>query len=807
MKKALLLGALTAICLITDLQAKTRNLAEARLCATAICPNASEVKSIHTNFTPYYIFNDKEAQKFVLVSGSDQTRPIIGYGEGEFDPENMPDNLRDWLKMISEDISRLEADGSPRLQRQASSTTAITPFMEHIKWAQGYPYNLRCPAFGQENSPAGCIATAAAQCIYYYRYPSQGAGMHTDANEPSLSVNFSTSTYDYDLMFDSFMTSQNADGSWTHSYTDAQMYEVAKLTYHCGIMCDMAYTQQASGAKFPDLLRGLIENMQYDPSAQIVMRRTRTYEEWDSLLQNELRHTRPVIISGSSDNNTSGHSFVLDGLDEQGLYHVNWGWAGVYNGYYDITIMRPEDGEVKVNPDGYCAEQMAIIQLAPRGKVFDAQYISPLCALNGEFSIPSGIVKMGSTIKFNLSKFYNYSPSTFQGRLGLVFVRDGKTITFLPANADPFTLNPYYGFSASDISVTLPYSLPAGNYRVYPAVRDEGTTFYGQSAIIYSNANRPSFANCRIDNGNATFSTDSYETMIEVRDWNFEQQELRAAIPQEITCIVTNQNPNVTATCKFILMLTAPDGTSRLVESREVCVLPTGDSQQVSFPITFSTTGKWSCQLYVFRQNLDFNALSDSRLIKGSDRSFSVTSDGTTEAHLTLLQAPELISDARYGDSLFVNQYATFELSVRNTGKAYNGSLQIQLYKTATSTTALATITQKMEIPANSEATYTLCGTLVKENSNFSTALSGTTYYAKAAYDYAGSYQLLETPSGISNRTTVKCYSRVPATDLDTFPMDDDHPSIIYNLQGQRINPNHPLTHGIYIINGKAVWR
>lgn len=31
------------------------------------------------------------------------------------------------------------------------------------------------------------------------------------------------------------------------------------------------------------------------------------------------------------------HAFVYDGYDENGLVHVNWGWAGLDDGYFDIN--------------------------------------------------------------------------------------------------------------------------------------------------------------------------------------------------------------------------------------------------------------------------------------------------------------------------------------------------------------------------------------------------------------------------------------------------------------------------------------
>ncbi len=36
-----------------------------------------------------------------------------------------------------------------------------------------------------------------------------------------------------------------------------------------------------------------------------------------------------------------GHNFIIDGYDQDGLVHVNWGWHGQENGYFDIALLNP----------------------------------------------------------------------------------------------------------------------------------------------------------------------------------------------------------------------------------------------------------------------------------------------------------------------------------------------------------------------------------------------------------------------------------------------------------------------------------
>ena len=44
---------------------------------------------------------------------------------------------------------------------------------------------------------------------------------------------------------------------------------------------------------------------------------------------------RPVYYAGSSD--LGGHAFVCDGYDDNGMFHFNFGWDGVADGYYTLN--------------------------------------------------------------------------------------------------------------------------------------------------------------------------------------------------------------------------------------------------------------------------------------------------------------------------------------------------------------------------------------------------------------------------------------------------------------------------------------
>ena len=58
------------------------------------------------------------------------------------------------------------------------------------------------------------------------------------------------------------------------------------------------------------------------------------------MIYQELNQYGPIYYAGVSDGG-GGHAFVLDGYDETGFVHINWGWGGKSDGFFDIALLNP----------------------------------------------------------------------------------------------------------------------------------------------------------------------------------------------------------------------------------------------------------------------------------------------------------------------------------------------------------------------------------------------------------------------------------------------------------------------------------
>ena len=206
-------------------------------------------------------------------------------------------------------------------------------------WSQDAPYNLLCPEVDSTRCKVGCVATAMSQVMYYYRYPSSGNGIHTYTDstgcKQTLTADFGSHQYEWDYMLDSYTPGK---------YTDHQAQAVALLGSDAGISVDMRYGIKESGARSILQPIALTQYFGYDRGIRQIFRDFYSRNELYSLLIAEIEAGRPILCSGYGSDG-GGHAFVIDGYDGQGLFHINWGWGGYADGYYNIDYMTSHQPE------------------------------------------------------------------------------------------------------------------------------------------------------------------------------------------------------------------------------------------------------------------------------------------------------------------------------------------------------------------------------------------------------------------------------------------------------------------------------
>lgn len=296
----------------------------------------------------FYVFNYPDNKGFVIVSADTRTlQPVLAYSlQGSFDSGNIPSNAASVLSSYQEQIESLRTDNAgkkaPFLDPIPGATTIVVEPLIKTRWNQRMPYNGLCPIdrkYGQL-SVTGCIATAMAQVMNYWKWPEKGHGMHYNYNDTTLFVNYDESVYDWN----------NTREEYNMDEDSAQTANIQKIMFDCGIAANMIYSCTGSSAFDTDISRALMTYFNYSSSTRLVLYND-IYAEYDnpdsvwiSILKNEIDASRPVIMSGQDYVNGGGHAFICDGYDNRDYFHFNFGWGGFLDAYYLTSAINLSDG-------------------------------------------------------------------------------------------------------------------------------------------------------------------------------------------------------------------------------------------------------------------------------------------------------------------------------------------------------------------------------------------------------------------------------------------------------------------------------
>lgn len=324
---------------------------------------------------------------FLVLAGDDAVEPVLAYSfDGNFDYATAAPGALFLLEEYQNDIRAVresEQQAAPDVAAQWNAlkdrgvndeTVEMVSPLITARWNQNKYYNAYSPIDYESpggydaRTPNGCVAVAMAMILYYYRYPTQGSGSHTNYTDyGNFYVNFGQQRYCYEVMEDQLNHYNN---------------EVAKLIFHCATSVDMHYAADGSGAYSGDVPNAMVTYFGYKNSCNYQSKHNYSSTQWIQKLKNDLDVGRPVYYSGYS--NEGGHAFVCDGYNSDNLMHFNFGWGGTSNGYYTVR----SSGSNPVN--GYGSGQSAIFGLYPP----ETQY--PYYCTTREIHAESGTLEDGS---------------------------------------------------------------------------------------------------------------------------------------------------------------------------------------------------------------------------------------------------------------------------------------------------------------------------------------------------------------------------------------------------------------------------
>lgn len=433
-----------------------------------------------------YIYEQEQSSRCVFIAASDKVSRILGYTDAPVDNSQfliqnskfvLPPALEIWLQSYADEIAMLES-GHATIRTVTPGRTPIQPLLKDenqnlIQWNQTDPYNRYCPIQygGIEKSATGCVATAIAQIMRYYAYPKRPTGKVSylwEKGKDSLFI-------DYDTVPDYKWTDMKSKKS--KYSTNAQRNAVSQLMRDVGYSVSMDYGS-SSGASTPDCVQALPKYFGYNENIFIIGALALSTKDYEDLVYQSLTNKHPLVLTGSKIAG-GAHAFVCDGADNQGFFHINWGWGGSYDGYFDLSILDSKGTGTGGSSaaGGYCVHRSAVFNIQPPTDtkiITKPTKLHPLSA--DSLTIDVATLKKGQTLTAIIHKITNISGDLWSGNYGFLLCGDNLNARYWVGGKGNVTnFKPEYMFSKKEAEITYSaltyYCTEPGVYYLEPSYK------------------------------------------------------------------------------------------------------------------------------------------------------------------------------------------------------------------------------------------------------------------------------------------------------------------------------------------------
>jgi len=302
---------------------------------------SGEYGTLGISDTLAYVFNFKDSLGYVIISYDRRVgNPLFAFTEkgSLFDGKTDNPGLKIFLERLEgyllESIIKSNKADEPitRGPTSAPLNIQVSPLVP-VEWGQGMPFNNYVGGQCNNNTGnnkywAGCVATATAQIMSYWKYPTFLGGINIGNS------NIGGTKYNWTML-------NNYKRSNDFSQSSVATNMVADLFQKIGKGVNMNYGCDGSGSHASLGLSFLVSN-------GFKLYGSTYLRDYDlGFVHSSLTDRRPLIARGCNVNAGGGcHAWVIDGVATTLLniyhhIHNNWGWDGTDNGYYYTGIFDP----------------------------------------------------------------------------------------------------------------------------------------------------------------------------------------------------------------------------------------------------------------------------------------------------------------------------------------------------------------------------------------------------------------------------------------------------------------------------------
>jgi len=394
MKKIICLS-LTLLCVALGAIPISRHradaLAETMLDSRMQNQHIAQVQELRDGDTSLAYIYTLQPTGYMVLSADDTLPPLMAYSpDSDYDLNAVHNPLRDLLiGDLSARLSLADSRNAQAWQRAEQHPQNCLPRNDYLlsaRWNQTHPWNMMCPMDPVTNtrSVAGCPAIAMGQILDYLKALN---GTRLDDSD-DYQHNYAGRNYRIDddyaaLQFPSFpqlnayLDRVNHDFKYETPLIDSLQ---AALVFAAGTALTQIYSADASGTFAVSQAYAAYQRFGFDNAVLLGPEASDVYTRMISNIADGI----PVHLAVVTPAWDAGHNVVVDGYESE-MYHLNFGWGGQYNGWYNL----PEG-----IPYNLTVIEGAVVDLMPREYI----YMDPLPDyITYGVSLPIDIINLSDT--------------------------------------------------------------------------------------------------------------------------------------------------------------------------------------------------------------------------------------------------------------------------------------------------------------------------------------------------------------------------------------------------------------------------
>ena len=432
--------------------------------------NTPQTRSSKTHEQPaYYLFTNSNDKKFVIISGENRLNEVVAYGDCKSNDVNSQSTyVTQFLKDYERIVKAVRTNVLQVPQTQGPIKRRVEPLLT-CKWSQYYPFNKYTPVISSRTTPTGCVATATAQLMFHHKWPQNRP---TDYVATTGDEARKSTTYWWNDM----------KNTVAEMRSDRSAQAVGVLMRDIGKAVRMRYYHRGSDSNLQYACNALRHTFNY--TVKFLDKDFLPANEFHNEVVKEISEGYPLLVAGGN------HAFVFDGYDERGYIHINWGWAGEYDGYFDINT-------VYLNVQGYGLtgsfwDEMQVLCVHPNnGKATPLPDIPRGldARVTTTFSIDKTKGTRTDSFTAKIKKLGTYSSvkgelGVFTGKVGLaLYDSNDKLVKVYQTTGTDHVWASIFTSMSFDVNNFNFDGVPNGNYRlvpVYSEMLDTQTEEHGE---------------------------------------------------------------------------------------------------------------------------------------------------------------------------------------------------------------------------------------------------------------------------------------------------------------------------------------